>query len=187
MSLLGEALSETKVATMKRADESTSQSAPGGEMRRGKHLAPPHRQLEKEASSSSRGGGGEGIPHHGGAAEVNVVADGGEELQALPETVLQREDNNCVRGQERPLSATTNSTARTSSKHPIHFLRSVLWPPTSYILDTEGANEFDQSGRGVELKEEELPQPHNDPNTRDLTAMTSEVTLKALLTALINT
>ena len=33
-----------------------------------------------------------------------------------------------------PLSDTTNSTALTSSKHPIHFLRSVLWPPTSYIL-----------------------------------------------------
>lgn len=38
MSLLGVALSETKVAAMKRAAESTSQSAPGGEARRGVRL-----------------------------------------------------------------------------------------------------------------------------------------------------
>lgn len=44
-----------------------------------------------------------------------------------------------------PLSATTNSTALTSSKQPIHFLLSVRWPPTSYSLRRNPGREKDAS------------------------------------------
>lgn len=36
------------------------------------------------------------MAHHGCAAEEDVVADGGEQLQALLQTILQREDINTI-------------------------------------------------------------------------------------------
>lgn len=37
------------------------------------------------------------MSHHGCAAEKDVVADGGEEFNALLQTILQREDNNTIK------------------------------------------------------------------------------------------
>lgn len=75
-----------------------------------------------------------GVPHHGRAAEENVVADSGEEFHALLKTILQSEDRGIVsRAADATMSLKVRSDGGGGGGRPYH--RGLLHQ--SHVVSTE--------------------------------------------------